>query len=187
MITLCERKNTGNLKYEQLLKHSPGRNFFWLFHMVSVWNYRVVGKVSKALQGDWSVSKKLIIRLCVVNAFFFPVSGVEHKYSQCINFFHILADTILYAWGMCLFVLSFNFIFQVIYLDLRSMVCHHWLRCLMAVVNRIWSILLQMFIFCNTSLKPDSWERIFNQKLYHLWEKVCMIKGHVMFSRTLTS
>lgn len=131
--------------------------------------------------------QKLIIRLCVVNAVFCLATGVEHKYSQCIKFFHSLADTILHVLDMCLFVLSFNFIFQVIYLDLRSMVCHHWLRCLMAVVNRIWSILLQMFIFCNTLLKRDSWERIFNQKHYHLWEKVCMLKGHFMFSRTLPS
>lgn len=43
------------------------------------------------------MSKKLIIRLCVVNAVFCLATGVEHKYSQCIKFFHSLADTILHV------------------------------------------------------------------------------------------
>lgn len=75
------------------------------------------------------------------NAVFCPISGVQYKRSQCIVFF--LGDTTLYVLHMHLFAIGFNlfslnFIFQVIYLGLLSMVCHHWLRCLMAVVNRIW-------------------------------------------------
>jgi len=67
---------------------------------------------------------------CMLNAVFCLISDVSYKRSQSVIFSPSLDDTTLYVLGMHLFAVGFNlfslnFIFQVIYLGLLSVVCHH--------------------------------------------------------------